>query len=123
MHRNLNKELTLPSLGFLKPTSAYFSRRNQSQEQLRALAQKKYDLIESGMGHIPTSTTSAGNNNPRNSTRSVPKMFQTHKVHDKDIQKFYERYGTEKSTEKFVGYLLKQQNMIDGVNLQDFAFP
>jgi hypothetical protein len=27
MHRNLNKELSLPTLHFLKPTSAYFARR------------------------------------------------------------------------------------------------
>ncbi|KAM3128934.1 hypothetical protein pb186bvf_018991 [Paramecium bursaria] len=53
MNRNLNKDLTLPTLSYLKPTSAYFSRRNQSSEQIKALDYKRYYEIEHGVTSRP----------------------------------------------------------------------
>ncbi|CAD8054444.1 unnamed protein product [Paramecium sonneborni] len=53
LHRNLNKELGLPTLSYLKPTSAYFSRRNQSSEQIKAMDYKRYYEIENGVSSRP----------------------------------------------------------------------
>ncbi|CAD8142947.1 unnamed protein product [Paramecium octaurelia] len=53
LHRNLNKELGLPTLSYLKPTSAYYSRRNQSSEQIKAMDYKRYNEIENGVSSRP----------------------------------------------------------------------
>lgn len=135
MHRNLNKELSLPTLHFLKPTSAYFQRRQLSQEQLRAMAQKKYDLIESGLA--PTVTTGSCMTRPATDANSKKRSLlggtpsvppAPLKDQSAAIEKFYARYGNHQNSQKFLGYLMKRNQTpehahYDQMTLQDFPFP
>ncbi|CAD8076694.1 unnamed protein product [Paramecium sonneborni] len=108
LHRNLNKELGLPTLSYLKPTSAYFSRRNQSSEQIKALDYKRYYEIENGVSSRPY-TQYQSSRKPYTNSNNNSSRKRTNQNQDELKNKYSGRTRVTNNNESMNSYPVPQE--------------
>ncbi|CAD8148377.1 unnamed protein product [Paramecium pentaurelia] len=91
LHKNLTKDLTLPQLSYLKPTSAYIARRNQSSEQIKAMDYKRYYEIENGVSIRPQTQQLARKSISKQKTNT----FNTEEYKKKYSEKNLKNYNSD----------------------------
>ncbi|CAD8136153.1 unnamed protein product [Paramecium octaurelia] len=108
LHRNLNKELGLPTLSYLKPTSAYFSRRNQSSEQIKAMDYKRYYEIENGVSSRPY-TQYQSSRKPQTTSNNNSSRKRTHQNQDELKNKYSGRTRVTNNNESMNTFPMPQE--------------
>jgi hypothetical protein len=74
------------------------------------MAQKKYDLIESGMAPGSTLATRPATDTQKRKlkTSQQERVVQVYSQQP-NVEKFYQRYGSQEQSQQFLGYLMSKQ--------------